>query len=225
VAEHATPITNFVGHPKSFYLDQFAESDRFLLETCMYFPFITAKSMAGFGQPHSAFMRAFPRLQMILVLACDEANAHNRVTIDANGRPVVHYRFMPEAIRGLIRGAVTSAKIFFAAGAVRVHMPVARNTTIEAADAALLEEIAAAAEFKPGKVPVSAAHLQGGCGMGSGPDDSVTDSFGRVHGTPWLFVADSSLFPNSLEINPYITIMALADRAAQRIREEAPALL
>src|SRR5271157_3360719 len=225
VAEHATSMTNFVGHPKSFYLDQFAESDRFLLETCMYFPFITAKSLAGFGQPHSAFMRAFPRLQMILVLACDEANSHNRVTIDANGRPVVHYRFMPEAIRGLIRGAITSAKIFFAAGAVRVHMPVARNTTIEAEDAARLEEIAAEAEFKPGKVPVSAAHLQGGCAMGSGSDDSVTDSYGRVHGMPWLFVADGSLFPNSLEINPYITIMALADRAAQRIREEAPALL
>jgi len=104
-------------------------------------------------------------------------------------------------------------------------MPVAKNTTIEAADAARLEDIAAAAEFNPGKVPVSAAHLQGGCGMGGGPDDSVTDSYGRVHGTPWLFVADSSLFPNSLEINPYITIMALADRAAQRIREEAPVLL
>jgi len=225
VAEHATPITNFVGHPKSFYLDRFAESDRFLLETCMYFPFITAKSMAGFGQPHSAFMRAFPRLQMILVLACDEANSHNRITIDAQGRPVVHYRFMPEAIRGLIRGAITSAKIFFAAGAVRVHMPVAKNTTIEAADAVRLEQIAEKAEFKPGKVPVSAAHLQGGCGMGSGPDGAVTDSYGRVHGMPWLFVADASLFPNSLEINPYITIMALADRVAQRIREEAPALL
>ena len=225
VAEHATSMTNFVGHPKSFYLDQFAESDRFLLETCMYFPFITAKSLAGFGQPHSAFMRAFPRLQMILVLACDEANSHNRVTIDANGRPVVHYRFMPEAIRGLIRGAITSAKIFFAAGAVRVHMPVARDTTIESGDGVHLEEIAAEAEFKPGKVPVSAAHLQGGCAMGSGSDDSVTDSYGRVHGMPWLFVADGSVFPNSLEINPYITIMALADRAAQRIREEAPALL
>ena len=32
-------------------------------------------------------------------------------------------------------------------------------------------------------------------------------------------------FPNSLEINPYVTIMALADRVAQRIREEVPALL
>ena len=225
VAEHETPITNFVGHPKSFYMDQFAQSDGFVLETCMYFPFITAKSLAGFGQPHSAFMRAFPRLQMILVLACDKVDPYNRVAIDSNGRPVVHYRFTPETIRGLIRGAITSAKIFFAAGAVRAHMPVARNTTIEACDAARLEDIAAEAEFKPGKVPVSAAHLQGGCGMGSGPDSSVTDSYGRVHGIPWLFVADASLFPNSLEINPYVTIMALADRAAQRIREEAPALL
>ena len=225
VGEHARPITNFVGFPKSYYVDQFAESEHFVLETCMYFPFITAKSLAGFGAPHGAFMRAFPRLQMILVLACDEADSCNRVAIDKAGRPVVHYRFQQEAIHGLIGGAVASAKILFAAGAVRVHMPVARNPTIEAADAARLPEIAATAEFQPGKTPVSAAHPQGGCGMGGGPHDSVTDSYGRVHGLPWLYVADASLFPNSLEINPYVTIMALADRVAQRIREEVPALL
>ena len=225
VAEHSRPITNFVGHPKSYYLDQFVESDSFVLETCMYFPFITAKSMAGFGEPHSAFMRAFPRLQMILVLACDKADDYNRIAIDKSGKPVVEYRFQPVAIRGLIRGAITSARIFFAAGAARVHMPVARDTTITAADAARLEEIAAQAEFVPGKTPVSAAHMQGGCAMGAGPADSVTDSYGRVHGLPWLFVADSGLFPDSLEINPYLTIMALADRVAGRIREEVPALL
>ena len=61
--------------------------------------------------------------------------------------------------------------------------------------------------------------------MGRGPADSVTDAFGRVHGIPWLFVADSSLFPNSLEINPYLTIMALADRVAETIRKEAHTLL
>jgi long-chain-alcohol oxidase len=227
VGEHPRPIVNFVGHPKSYYVDQFAAREHFVLETCMYFPFITAKSMAGFGAPHSAFMRAFPRLQMILVLACDKADAHNRVAIDKAGRPVVHYRFQPEAIHGLVRGAIASAGILFAAGAVRVHMPVARDTTIEARDAARLPEIAdiAAAEFQPGKVPVSAAHPQGGCGMGSGAADSVADSYGRVHGLPWLFVADASLFPNSLEINPYVTIMALADRVAQRIREEVRELL
>lgn len=225
VAEHSRPITNFVGHPKSFYLDQFAESHRFVLEACMYFPFTTAKAVAGFGTEHSAWMRAFPRLQMILVLACDEAEPHNRVTIDREGRPVVHYRFAPDVVRGLIGGAITSAKIFFAAGAVRAHVPLGRTRTVELREASRLDEIGHQAEFKPGSVPVSAAHLQGGCAMGSGPRDSVTDSYGRVHGIPWLFVADSSLFPNSLEINPYLTIMALADRAAEAIRKQAHTLL
>lgn len=225
VAEHAHAITNFVGHPKSFYLDQFAESDRFVLETCMYFPFVTAKAMAGFGEEHSRYMRAFPRLQMILVLACDEARPENRVTIDRDGRPVVHYRFAPAVIRGLVLGAITSAKIFFAAGALRAHMPVAKSLSLEARDAARLDEIAEHAEFKPGKVPVSAAHLQGGCAMGRTARDSVTDAYGRVHGIPWLYVADSSLFPNSIEINPYLTIMALADRVAEHIRSNAEALL
>src|SRR5438105_12218332 len=59
---------------------------------------------------------------------------------------------------------------------------------------------------------VSAAHLMGGCGMGRTAADSVTDAWGRVHGLPWLRVADASLFPDSLEINPYLTIMGLADR-------------
>ena len=61
--------------------------------------------------------------------------------------------------------------------------------------------------------------------MGSGPENSVTGSEGRVHGVPWLYVADSSLFPNSLEINPYLTIMALADRVAETIRKDASAHL
>jgi choline dehydrogenase-like flavoprotein len=218
VAEHRQPITNFVGHPKSFYLDQFAQSDHFLLETCMYFPFTTAKAMVGFGEEHSHFMRAYPRLQMILVLACDNVDEHNRVTVDGNGRPVVHYRFTPEVIHGLVHGAITSAKISFAAGAVRVHVPVSHSPTIDRADAEGLDQIAKNPSFKPGKLSISAAHLQGGCAMGSGPEDSVTDSYGRVHGVPWLYVADSSLFPNSLEINPYLTIMALADRVAETIR-------
>jgi len=225
VAEHDRPITNAVGHPKSFYLDQFAESDHFLLETCMYFPFIAAKAMVGFGEEHSRFMRAFPRLQMILVLACDEVDDHNRVTVDGDGRPVVHYRFTPEAIHGLVQGAITSAKISFAAGAVRAHVPVSHSPTIERADRERLDQIAEKPDFKPGKLSISAAHLQGGCAMGSGPEDSVTDSYGRVQGVPWLYVADSSLFPNSLEINPYLTIMALADRVAETIRKNMNALL
>ena len=57
------------------------------------------------------------------------------------------------------------------------------------------------------------------------PHSAVTDSWGRVHGVPWLRVADSSLFPDALEVNPCVTVMALADRVAEGIRTDAPALL
>ncbi len=223
VAEHPRPITNDVGHPKSFFLDR-AEAEGYVLETCMYFPFTTAKNLTGFGPAHSALMNAFPRLQMILVLACDKAVPQNRVSVDRAGDPVVHYSFTPGTVAAMVRATRAAARIFFGAGALRVHAPSADPPLIERADASRVDALIQERHFLPGKVSVSAAHLMGGCGMGRGAADSVTDGWGRVHGVPWLRVADASLFPDSLEINPYLTVMALADRTAEALLADVPAL-
>lgn len=277
VGEHPEPITNDVGHPKSYFLDR-AEEEGWVLETCMYFPFVTAKNLTGFGPAHSRLMHAFDRLQMILVLAADKNVRSNRIEVDENGHPVVHYTFTDPVRESLAAATRAAARIFFAAGAVRVHAPLASPPLLErameramerpmegkeapsggdvpegsrkgengseglsvrsgpppgrfrrpAAPSAglterldrLIEHGIRAENFLPGRTSVSAAHLMGGCRMGSGPADSVTDHRGRVHGVPWLRVADSSLFPDSVEINPYLTIMALADRVAEGILEE-----
>jgi choline dehydrogenase-like flavoprotein len=219
VAEHRRPITNDVGHPKSFFVDRAAE-EGYVLETCMYFPFITAKNLTGFGAPHSALMRAFPRLQMILVLACDRAIPGNRIAVDRYGEPVVHYRFTPAVVDSMVRATRAAARIFFAAGAVRVHAPSAEPPLIEAWESDRLEERISARHFRTGTISISAAHLMGGCAMGGEAAGSVTDAWGRIHGRPWLRVADASLFPDALEINPYLTIMALADRVAEGVLAE-----
>lgn len=219
VAEHPRPITNDVGHPKSFFVDR-AEEEGFVLETCMYFPFTTAKNLTGFGAAHSRLMQAFPRLQMILVLACDKAVPDNRIAVDRKGRPVVQYRFTDQVIASLVRATRASARIFFGAGALRVHAPSADPPLLEAAEAGLLDQRIDARHFHTGTISITAAHLMGGCAMGRDPSSSVTDSWGRVHGRPWLRVADASLFPDSLEINPYLTIMALADRVADGVLED-----
>ena len=218
VGEHEREITNFRGHPKSYYCDQFWRSRGFLLETCFYFPFVTAKNLIGFGAEHSEMMRAFPRLQMILVLALDAALADNRVTIDRHGDPLVDYTMTDEVLDTLHASMVASARVFFAAGARRIHAPAGKTFFIDAADADRVEELIPRANVKPGKISVTSAHLMGGCRMGRDAADSVTDGWGRVHGVPWLFVADSSLFPRCSEVNPYLTVMALADRVAEGIR-------
>lgn len=222
LAEHDHAITNDVGHPKSYYVDRAAD-DGFVLETCMYFPFITAKNMTGFGEPHSKLMRAFPRLQMILVLACDKAVPENRITVDEKGKAVVHYTFTPGVIRSLVSATRASARIFFAAGAQRVHAPSAEPPLIERENAYRIDDLITEKHFLPGRISISAAHLMGGASMGQ-EGIGVTDSWGRVYGLPWLRVADASLFPDSLEINPYLTVMALADRVAEGVLEEWGAL-
>jgi choline dehydrogenase-like flavoprotein len=186
----------------------------------MYFPFVTAKNLTGFGPAHERLIRSFPRLQMILVLACDKAVPSNRIEVDGKGAPVVRYRFTPAVRQSMVAATRASARIFFAAGADRVHAPPADPPLIERSEIDDLDLRISAKHFVPGRLSVSAAHLMGGCGMGRGPADSVTDDRGRVHGVPWLRVADSSLFPDSIEINPYLTIMALADRVAEGVLED-----
>jgi choline dehydrogenase-like flavoprotein len=133
---------------------------------------------------------------------------------------VVHYRFTDGVIDSMVRATRAAARIFFAAGAVRVHAPSADPPLLTRDEAGRLDHRIDARHFRTGTISISAAHLMGGAGMGRDAANSVTDARGRVHGRPWLRVADASLFPDSLEINPYLTIMALADRVAEGVLED-----
>ncbi len=57
----------------------------------------------------------------------------------------------------------------------------------------------------------STAHILGGCVMGQDPERSVVDLQGQVHGYPGLYVADGSVVPVNLGVNPSLTITALSE--------------
>lgn len=223
--QHDHPITNYYGHPKSYFCDEFVKSKGFILETCMYFPFTTAKSLTGFGADHSAMMAHMDRLQMIIVLAFDAPEAGNRIALNKKGEPVVKYTISPKVMGALYDSMIATAKILFASGARRVHAPAGVKFFIEDTEQGDLQKLMSRDRLKTGTISLASAHVMGGARMGRSAADSVTDGLGHVHGVPWLRVADASLFPRCSEVNPYITIMALADRIAQDIRENAKEVL
>lgn len=139
-----------------------------------------------------------------------------RVTIDKSRAPVVRYQLTRPTIDALVRGTRSAARIFFAAGARAVHAPSAPDAPGQGAPReprpAHLDPLFQARQQQRQRPP-----MMGGCRMGHGPADSVTDSEGCVHGRRGLFVADASLFPTALEANPYLTVMALADRVADAV--------
>lgn len=86
-----------------------------------------------------------------------------------------------------------------------------------------MKEIIEAAGGTPEFVAKDTAHLMGGCRMGDNPDSSVTNSYGRTHDIPNLFICSASLFVTSGGGNPTNTVMALAARTADYIIENAKA--
>lgn len=86
---------------------------------------------------------------------------------------------------------------------------------------ATMGSILEAAGGKVEYVVPDTAHLMGGCRMGTNPDSSVVNSFGRSHDIPNLFICDASIFVTSGAGNPTNTVMAIASRTADYIKEQA----
>jgi len=64
---------------------------------------------------------------------------------------------------------------------------------------------------------VSAYHALGTARLGAARSTSVVGPDHRVHDVAGLYVADGAAVPSSLAVNPQLTIMALATRAAEHI--------
>jgi len=219
-AEHADVVDGMQGPPKNYYSDQFVDSDRFLLESCMYFPFSFAKNLVGFGTDVDDLVHQYPYLQMALILAIDEAHQHNRIDINSHGEPVVYYRLDQRLKQTFVKALRACAQLVFASGAIRAHLPGTENFFITPDDLPQLDQLISEKNFKLGQMAINSAHLMGGCRMGTSAKTSVTNEWGKIHGYDYLYVADGSLFPRCSEVNPYLTIMALADRVAEGIRNE-----
>ena len=71
--------------------------------------------------------------------------------------------------------------------------------------------------FKPKDFLSMAFHPLGTCRMGTSAADGVVDGENRVFGTDNLYVIDGSSVPSSLGVNPQVTIMAMALRAAEAL--------
>ena len=125
-----------------------------------------------------------------LAMTEDLPRLDNRVVVDADGRIRLHYQ--PNNLRAH-RLLVSEAKrILRKLGfwMVVTHSHKAKNTT----------------------------HQCGTLVFGTDPHESVLDPYCRTHDVDNLFVVDASFFPSSGAVNPGLTIVAQALRAADHIR-------
>ncbi len=128
------------------------------------------------------------------------------------GRTVVRYAPSPHDIAAFRRGLGVLAELLLAAGADAVAPGLQGVGLLSSADA-----VRAAAPRRPGAYVAAITHMFGTCRMGSDPGTSVVRPDFRHRATEGLYVADSSVFPSNIGVNPQIAIMALATLCGREV--------
>ncbi len=122
----------------------------------------------------------------------------------------VGYKLTRDDAERLVFGIARAAEIFYAAGAREVYPQISGVGTIAPEAIADLE---ASSPPRSG-LRLEAFHPMGTARMDADPRRGVTAPDGSVHGAEGLYVADGSLFPSSIGVNPMMTIIAMASRVS-----------
>ena len=125
-----------------------------------------------------------------LAMTEDLPRAENRVTVTANGE--IRLQYQPNNLRAHEQLVREAKRVLRKLGfwMVITHSHKSKNTT----------------------------HQCGTLVFGSDPRESVLDPYCRAHDIENLFVVDASFFPSSAAVNPGLTNVAQALRAADHIR-------
>jgi len=106
-------------------------------------------------------------------------------------------------------------EIHFAAGATEVYPNIGRIGVLKFDQLADFEATA----IKPSELRLEAFHPMGSARIAADPANGVCSPDGAVNGVDDLYVADGSLFPTSVGVNPMMTIIAFSKRIAAGLAE------
>jgi choline dehydrogenase-like flavoprotein len=189
------------GVPQSFYVDEFA-ADGVMFEGVAGPPSYAAMSLPLSGARHAQAMADYRWLAQFGLMVSDSSRGSVH---GVGGRPLIRYDLVEEDVRRFRLGLVRMRELLLAAGAREVYLPLPPGVEPERARGRDLKLMA----FHP--LGTARAHARAGHG--------VVDGRLEVHGVKGLHVADGSVVPSSLGVNPQLTIMALATRLAYDLLE------
>jgi choline dehydrogenase-like flavoprotein len=206
-ARYAEEVRGWDGVMQSYYIDEW-ERQRLLLEaTFTPLPFGGAW-LLGSGREHQEAILGFDRMGSIGVHLSDESAG--RVGLAGDGSLRVTYRLTDEDAGRLAFGIARAAEVHFAAGATEVYPNIARAPVLRPGDLAAFEATA----FRPSELRLEAFHPMGTARIAADPREGVCGADGSVNGVAGLHVADASLFPTSVGVNPMMTVIAFAKQVA-----------
>ena len=169
--------------------------------------------LPGVGAEHQQRLLDFGHIASTGVHLSDKSSG--RVGLAADGSLRIGYRLRRDDADRLVFGIARAAELLYAAGASEVYPQISGIGVVPRSRIAELE----ASPPRRGALRLEAFHPMGTARMDADARRGVVGADGAVHGAEGLYVADGSLFPSSIGVNPMMTVIAMAARVARQLAD------
>ncbi|XP_042490485.1 long-chain-alcohol oxidase FAO4A-like isoform X2 [Macadamia integrifolia] len=134
------------------------------------------------------------------------------------------YEMEPTDEENLQRGLEKILRILAAAGAEEIGTHHCKGKKLNVKEASTQEfemfvKDESSRKLRDLSGSICSAHQMGSCRMGLNPKQSVVNQRGETWELEGLFLADSSVFPTALGVNPMVTVQSIAYCTAQSVLE------
>ncbi|HEY4179732.1 MAG TPA: GMC family oxidoreductase [Kofleriaceae bacterium] len=210
LAEFAESISPWNGIPQGYGIEELHE-EGILFEGAMVPLEMTMTMTQQIGPDLVRLAESFDKVASFGFMIEDTARGSVR---EIMGQPVIRYSVTDADVAHVKRAMDVLAQVFFASGATRVHTPINGFDVLRSPRDL---EAFRRAKLNPWDLDLSAYHPLGTARMGVDPATSVVGADHQTHDVRSLYVVDGAAVPSSLGVNPQVTIMAMATRAAEKI--------
>jgi choline dehydrogenase-like flavoprotein len=197
--------------PQGYAVEQFHD-EGILFEGAFVPPDFGAGSVTFFGPRFTEVMERYENIGYFGFMI--EDTSRGRVRLGRAGQPLMSYFLNDHDVARLKRGVEILTRIFLAAGADGVFPQL--PGLVEVRDMRDLERFRHTA-FRARDFDLTAHHPLGTARMGLDPASSVVGPDHQAHDLAGLYICDGSAVPSSIGVNPMMTIMAMATRAARHV--------
>ena len=206
------PVEGWKGVHQAYQVREFDE-DGVILAAVNIPPALVARSLPFDGDRLGGAMDDYSAMVTAGVLVEDTSSGRVRTV---GGSPVPMYRITDRDTARITTAVQHLGELLFAAGARHVYLPFPTPDG-GVADVDALRRLPLP---RPGDLELLTVHLMGTAAMGGDPTRHVCDPRGRVWDAASLYVADASVFPSPVGVNPMETIMALSSCTASAVAED-----
>jgi len=208
-------IDSHKGVCQNLYIDDYIDQG-IMLEATFTSPASQLVGITGNGQEFWDRIRQYRHMASLGLMISEKGKG--KIKADSKGQPEIYFSVEPEDADVLHEAMIIADRILFMAGAKKV---INANFAVpEVNDMKELDKLARE-KTKASDFMLMAFHPQGTCRMGVKPKKSVVGPTGESHDLKNFYIADASIFPTSLGVNPQETIWAMSLKVAESLARDA----